>query len=350
MSKAAPLSLFRDIRRSWPGLLISVVCLAAVFYVADFEMLKEALRYADYIYFIPSILIFLVAIFTRTIAWRILLEKSVTVEQAFYALNEGYLLNNLLPFRLGEIGRSFLLSRTAGIGFLRVLSSILIERIFDLSMVVGILLITLPYVVGAQDWARPAALMMAGVLLIALLFFHWLARSRERALRWFAWLQNRIPLLARIRRNQIEAFFNGLSALTDLRRFLMVAGLLAFTWLLIVTHYYLALLAFVPEGKFLWAAFGIGVVGIGVAIPSAPGSVGIVQGVIVGVFPAIFGLDSSVALAYAITVHAIYLVVTSGLGLYGLMRDGQSLMRVYEQLRERLSGKTLESENDDREN
>ena len=77
--------------------------------------------------------------------------------------------------------------------------------------------------------------------------------------------------------------------------------------------------------------------GIGVAIPSAPGSVGIVQGVIVGVFPAIFGLDQSVALAYAITVHAIYLSVTSGLGLIGLMRDGQSLLQVYESVRKRLS-------------
>ena len=344
MSKPAALSIFREFRRSWPGFLVSIACLVAVFSIADFDTLKGALRFANYIYFIPSVLVFLIAIFTRTLAWRILLEKKASTRQAFFALNEGYLLNNLLPFRLGEVGRSFLLSRTAGIGFLRVLSSILIERIFDLSMVVGILLITLPYVVSAEEWARPAALTMAAVLLAALLFLHWLARSRERPLKWFAWLQERIRFLNRIRQTQIEAFFNGLSALTDLKRFLMVAGLLAFTWFLIVTHYYLALLAFVPEGKFLWAAFGIGVVGIGVAIPSAPGSVGIVQGVIVGVFPTIFGLDKSVALAYAITVHAIYLAVTSGLGLIGLMRDGESLLQLYEQLRGRLSGKTNESE------
>ena len=98
-----------------------------------------------------------------------------------------------------------------------------------------------------------------------------------------------------------------------------------------------------PEGKLLWAAFGIGVVGVGVAVPSAPGSLGIVQGVIVSVFPTLFDLDRSVALAYAITVHSIYLGVTSGLGLIGLLRDGQSLGSVYRDLRERMSRNQKES-------
>lgn len=337
MSSTSVPNIFRDLRRSWPGFLISILCLVAVFAIADFDRLGESLRYADYIYFIPSILVFLLAIVTRTFAWRILLDRSATPVQAFFALNEGYLLNNLLPFRLGEFGRGFLLSRTARIGFFRVLSSILIERIFDLSMVVGILLITLPFVVGAEAWARPTALTMAVLLVTALLLLHLLARNRMRALRWFQALQQRIALLNKVPARQLDTFFQGLSALTDLRRFLSVAFLLAVTWALIVYHYYLALLAFVPEGKLLWAAFGIGVVGVGVAVPSAPGSLGIVQGVIVSVFPALFEIDRSVALAYAITVHSIYLGVTSGLGLVGLMRDGQSLGSVYRDLRERMA-------------
>ncbi len=346
MSKVVARPILRDISRSWPGFLVSAVCLIAVFSIADFGKLRDAISLAEYSYFVPSVLVFLLAIFTRTIAWRILLERAATRSQAFFALNEGYLLNNLLPFRLGEVGRSFLLSRTAGIGFLRVLSSIVIERIFDLSMVVGILLITLPYVVKAEDWARPAALSMASILFAALLFFYWLARSRDRALQWFISLQQRFAVLRRIRPAQLDTFFHGLTALTDLRRFISVVLLIALTWLLIVYHYYLALLAFVPDAKFLWAAFGIGVVGIGVAIPSAPGSIGVVQGVIVGIFPALFGLDRSVALAYAITVHAIYLVVTSGLGLIGLMRDGRSLLQVYEQIRQRISGQSFGNEDD----
>jgi uncharacterized membrane protein YbhN (UPF0104 family) len=174
---------------------------------------------------------------------------------------------------------------------------------------------------------------MAIVLVATLVFLHLLARNRDRSMRGFGALQARIPLLRRFGRDQVTAFFDGLSVLTDLRRFLVVAGLLAITWGLIVWHYYLILLAFVPEAELSWAAVGLGVVGLGVAVPSAPGSIGVVQGVIVGVFPPLFGVDPAIALAYSITVHAIYLGVTSSIGLIGLVRDGRSLGAVYQDVR-----------------
>jgi len=89
-------------------------------------------------------------------------------------------LNNLLPFRLGEVGRAFLLSRKAGLGFWQVLSTIVIERILDLSMAVGLLFSTLPFVVGAT-WAREAAFLVGGMVILGLVVLYILARSRERA-------------------------------------------------------------------------------------------------------------------------------------------------------------------------
>jgi hypothetical protein len=237
------------------------------------------------------------------------------------------------------VGRAFLLSRSAGIGFLRVASSIVVERIFDLSLVVGTLLISLPFVVIPADWgsaAQSAALGIGGTLLGMLVFLHLLARHKARTFGWYARLQMRFAPLRRVPPARLETLFEGLSALADLRRFLTVLFLLALTWLLIIHHYYLVLLAFEPAGKFLWAAFGIGVVGLGVAIPSAPGSLGIVQGIIVTAFPLAFGIDYDAALAYSITVHSFYLATTSILGLVGLVRDGQSLGAVYQQVRARL--------------
>ncbi len=329
-------SIARDLRRSWPGLLVSAVLLVIVFAVVDLEALVDSLALADYRYFFPALLIFLVGLGVRTFAWRTLLQEAAGPKKTFFALNEGYLLNNLLPFRLGEFGRAFLLSRSAGIGFLRVLSSIAVERIFDLSLVVGVLLITLPFVVGAQEWARPAALSMGTALLLVFIFLHLLARNQDRARGWFQRLQQRLPPLRRIGVDQLDTLFQGLAALVDLRRFLLVLFSLGLTWLLVIYHYYLVLLAFVPHGEFLWAAFGIGVVGLGVAVPSAPGSVGVVQGVIVAVFPPLFGLSPAVALAYALTVHAFYLVVTSVLGLIGLALERESLTSVYGEIRTRI--------------
>ena len=57
------------------------------------------------------------------------------------------------------------------------------------------------------------------------------------------------------------------------------------------------------------------------------------QGAIVGVFPLVFGVDASTALAFSLTVHSLYLVITSGIGIYGLVRDGESLAELYRDVR-----------------
>ena len=100
--------------------------------------------------------------------------------------------------------------------------------------------------------------------------------------------------------------------------------------------YRLIALAFFPEAKFIWAAFGIGIVGLGVAIPAAPGGIGVVQASIVWVFT-LFGADESIALAYSILVHSIYLAITSAIGIIGLNLDGESLLDVYDQIRSRFA-------------
>jgi len=326
-------SFWTDIKRNWLGLLISAVCLIAVFSLVDFEEFKTALASADYRYIFPAVLVFLAGLLFRTFAWRTLLEERASPRQAFFALNQGYLLNNLLPFRLGEIGRGFLLSRAAQVGFLQVMSTIMIERVFDLLMVVGILAISLAYLVSARAAAGPLTLIVGITMLAGLLVLHLAARNRRRLVTGYAKLRERYRPLRRIAVRQVEMLFQGFAALTDLRRFVLVLLAMGCTWSLIVVHYYLLLLAFEPQGKLLWAAFGIGVVGLSVAVPSAPGSIGVVQGVIVWWFPAVFGVDPAVALAFSLAVHAIYLLITSGLGVLGLLLEGGSLRGLVDNVR-----------------
>ena len=325
-------TILKDLGRSWPGILISLVSLVVVFAIADFGELKDGLRLADYRYLPFAIGLFVLSIIARTFAWRTLLREQASVRRVFYTINEGYLLNNILPFRLGEVGRGFLMSRTTDIAFLEVMSTILIERAFDISIVVSLFLGTLPFVIGA-DWARPTAIAVGSVVVAALFVLHLLARNREWILRTFERLQTQYVTLRKVQIDQLDTFIQGLAALTNLKRFLCALSWMLVAWLLIVVEYYLILLAFVPGAKFIWSAFGISVVGLGVAVPAAPGSIGVVQGTLVAVF-SFFSFPPAIALAYSLTVHAIYLVLTSGLGIYGLWVDGDSLVTIYGQLRE----------------
>jgi uncharacterized protein (TIRG00374 family) len=311
--------------------LISAVCLAVVFYFADPRRLVEALRLADYRFVVLAIGLMLVWLLVRAIVWRTLLQDQASFKQVFFTINEGYLLNNILPFRLGEVGRAYLLSRKADLGFWQVFSSILIERSLDLALAAGLLLCTLPFVVGAT-WAREAALAAGVLVLLGLAVLYLMARNRAWSMAKFSLISTRWPRLGELTGERLEAFFNGLAVLTDGRRFVKAVGWILVDWFLAILEYYALLLAFFPQTQFLWAAFTLGVAALGIAAPSSPGAVGVYELSVVGAL-SLFGLDPSVALAFALTAHLINYLVTGLLGAYALSQEGETLIHLYHSVR-----------------
>ncbi len=83
--------------------------------------------------------------FVRAKAWQTLLRDRPTYKDVLYSAGEGYLLNNFLPFRLGELGRAFLLSRKSGLQFGEIIPTIVIERIVDLAFSAVILCLPYPF-------------------------------------------------------------------------------------------------------------------------------------------------------------------------------------------------------------
>jgi uncharacterized protein (TIRG00374 family) len=333
-------------KKSWlkllPGLVVSGLSLAGLLYLVDVKRLAEALRLADYrmvALIFPTTLLWLLV---RTVVWRTLLQEKATFSQVFFTLNEGYLLNNLLPFRLGEVGRAYLLSRKASIGsaeplgFMQVFSTIIIERALDVAMAAGLLLCTLPFVVsealgGRVDWALEAALAAGGLVVIGLGALYLLARYRVQAQAIFERSVSRWAFLRNFGARQLSAFLAGLAVLTDFRRFLRAVAWMAVNWAGAMLQYYLLLRAFFPDPTLLWVAFTLGVVALGVAAPSSPGAVGVMELAMVGALSA-FGLDRSSALAAALVAHIANILITGLLGVYALARDGLTLSGLYRQV------------------
>ncbi len=311
--------------------MVSLLSLAVVFYFADLGEMVQALRLADYRLVLAALGLAFVWLAVRSLAWRTLLQEQATYPQVFFTITEGYLLNNVLPFRLGEVGRAFLLGQKANLAFWQVFSTIIIERVLDLALAAGLLLSTLPFVVGAT-WAREAAWITAGLVTIGLALLYALARSRDWAVRRFAALSERWPFLRRVGAERLLAFFSGLGVLTRGRRFLLALAWVTLDWGIAAFQYYVLLLAFFPGAHFLWAAFSLGVGALGIAAPSSPGAVGVLELSLVGSL-ALFGLDPSVSLAFAVTTHLFNYVINGLLGAYALARDGQSLTGLYDRIR-----------------
>lgn len=308
-----------------------MICLAVVFYFVDLKGVVEALQLAEYRMVTLAFGVAILWLLVRGLVWRTLLQEQASYSQTFFTIAEGYLLNNLLPFRLGEVGRAFLLSQKAKLGFWQVFSTILIERVLDLAMAAGLLLSTLAFVVGAP-WAVQAAWVSAVLVISGLAMLYALARSRDWAERQLARLGARWPVLLKIGANRLESFFAGLEIITNGRRFLKAVLWMVIDWGVALLQYYLLLQAFFPDTRLLWAAFSLSIGALGIAAPSSPGAVGVLELSLIGAL-AVFGLDPSIALAFALVVHLFNYVINGTFGAIGLIQDGQSLSGLYRRIR-----------------
>lgn len=312
--------------------MISAISLVVVLYLAKPAQLYQALRLADFRLILVGTSAGLIWLAVRSIAWRTLLKNKASFEQVFFTVNEGYLLNNVLPFRLGEIARAFLLSHKARLNFWEVLPTIVIERILDIAFAAGLLLATLPFVVGGA-WARQAALVSVTLVITGLLMLYLLARNRQWAIASYGALSQRWPFLQKLGGRTLNALFEGLAVLTDSKLFLKAIFWFTLNWMIALGQYYIIFQAFLPQSQLLWAAFTLGAAALGIATPSSPGAVGVYELVVVGAL-ALFGVDAAPALALALTAHLSQFLLVGVLGTIGLARDGESLIGLYGRARQ----------------
>lgn len=331
MRDGSPPSVRQDWRRLLPGLLVSAAALGIVLYLAKPGRMIAALRQANFPLVVGGGLITLVWLLVRGMAWRTLLQDKVSLSQTFFTLNEGYLLNNFLPLRLGEVSRAYLLGQKSGLGFWRVLSSILLERGLDVLLTVAMLLGALPFVAGVTS-ARGAALGVGGVMLAAMAALFLVAHYPDRFLRLYERLTSRAGFLARLGHQVLPKFTSGLQVLTEPRRFLLAGGWFLLNLAVAIAQYYVIMLAFFPHARPLWAIFCLAVAALGLALPSSPGGIGVFEGAVMGAL-AVFKLDPGTALAYAFTLHFWNFAITGLLGSYALAREGESILHLYDRVR-----------------
>ena len=324
----------KDAKRWLPGAIISIILIAAILSVVDLRDMADAIRNANYFFLLLAMLMGFVWIAVRAQVWRTLLRDKPSYRDTFWTVGEGYILNNFLPFRLGEIGRAFLLSRKAGMQFMEVLPTIVIERAMDLGYSAVIFLSVIPFIFSGGTEGNDAQRIgvIAGVVvLIGFILLYILARSNQWALDLFHKLSARWPALQRFGGNFLESFFAGLSVLTDGWLFVRFLFWMTFNWILAIVSYYFIIRAFFPQTQVTWAMFGLGAAAFGGAIPSLPGAVGTFEGAFGGALT-LLTADKSTSFAAALTAR-LYNYLNSGvIGGIGLAREGETLSGVYKQL------------------
>jgi glycosyltransferase 2 family protein len=321
----------KDWKRWLPGAVISIGLIAVFLYFVDLGEMVEAVRNANYLFLGIAMIIGFIWMAIRAQVWRTLLRDRPSYSAVFWTVGEGYILNNFLPFRLGEIGRAFLLSRKSDMKFMEILPTIVIERAMDLGYSAIVLLAAIPFVVGAEG-AERIGVIVGIVILLGFILLYILARSNKWALDLFHKLSARWPVLQRAGGSFLESFFAGLSVLTDGWLFLRFIFWMTLNWATAIVSYYFIIRAFFPETQVTWAMFGLGAAAFGGAIPSLPGAVGTFEGAFGGALVLLTGNESA-SFAAALTGR-LYNYINSGVvGGIGLAREGQTLSGIYEQLK-----------------
>lgn len=319
------------LRRSrYLGFVVTGGFIVLLLWKTDIHELRAALASANYFWVALIVVCILLSYTFRTIRWGWILRptRQLPFRALLPVLFIGFMANNLLPARIGELVRAYALGQKTGLSKSLGLATILVERLCDgvtLVAVLGLVALLFPL----PSWARQAGYVAGGLFFVVVLGALLVLASEERALDLLARACKPLPArLANGLQIKAAAFVVGLRALRSGRNLLLIVGWSVVIWSVETTSYVLVMRSFNPvltSGTPLIAALlMMSMVNLGSLIPSAPGYVGVFQ--FFGVLAlSAFGVPTGIALAIAIVSQAVQWVTVTGIGLAFVARESMSL-------------------------
>jgi uncharacterized protein (TIRG00374 family) len=341
-------------KRVWLGLAVSIVCLWLVFRSLDPAALGVALAQANFLYVLPAVAVYFLGVWLRSVRWGLLLRPALRGGQApgarrqqtgayrlppppnprplpparvpstgrlFRVLVIGFTVNNLLPARLGEVARAYLLWRGERIEPGATIATIVLERVLDgltLCAFAGVAALLVPF---PADLQRAAWITAAGFLAVTLGLVGFLLLPGPfvgLALRVLRLLPERF---AHLGERLVHSFVDGLAILRQGHALAAVLGLSLLAWLAEAGMYYVIMLGFPFPARPEAALLGASAANFGAMIPSSPGYVGTFDLPLQIVLTEVFDVPLAQATSYTLVLHAALVVPVVLLGLCFLWQE-----------------------------
>lgn len=308
------------------GLGLGLLVLAFVNLNLNYEALADGFRNANYFWIAAAILVSIASHWVRALRWNLMLEplgNRPPALNAFNAVMIGYLFNFAIP-RMGEISRCGVLNRTDHIPVQNSLGTVVVERVFDMLLLLlitlGVLVVEFNTLYGffEETFFRPVLERFSGIspaaiwiitLLAALfvfIFFRLLRRFKT-----FPPVQKAM--------NLIKGFGQGIASVFKLRSpgsFILQTVLI---WVLYFFNTYFYLLAFdATDSIGVAAAMSILVVGtFGFAAPVS-GGIGAYH-IFVAKGLALYGISSVNGGIFGFVSHGMQMLMILVVGTFSLI-------------------------------
>lgn len=323
-------------------LLFSVLALYLALRGINFEDVGSALEQVAWIWLVPTLLLILGTLAIRAARWRVLLGRTISLRDAFGLIGIGYLISGVLPLRAGDPARAVGASLRGPISALAALSTVVVERVLDMLLIVLLLLATLPFVPGLRDYLTTGQvsgflsfdliLALSGVAALGILVvFVLIALLPERTVRLAEGLLARLHVANPDRWLQpLRNVLKGLSALRSARDGLAIVLWSILLWVVSGLYFFTtmeACRAFIPNPSPLKSLVALWASAFGMVFP-ATGGIGSFHFAVREALYWGFNIQRDQGFAYAVLIHAFPYVSGIVLGVVGLLTFGMSLRRL----------------------
>jgi glycosyltransferase 2 family protein len=306
----------------WISIFISMFFVILIFYEVDFAKTKEALQSADYIYLPLAIALSLVTNIFRTYRWKYIINpiKHISTKSLFAGVSIGYMANNLLPARLGEFVRAYIMGKKENISKSSTLATILLERISD-GLALLFFLGIISFLFSLPLWIKQAGIAAGAFFLLLSIFLFLLMTKNSQVVKnvqKFVGIFS--PKLANEAGRLLNLFLIGLVVINHKRSIFLVFLYSIIVWLVEAVTYFVVSLSFGINLPIYVPILVVVIVNIGILIPSAPGYIGAFEFFCISAL-AIFSVEQSIALSFAIVLHAVLFVPITAIGIFYFWKE-----------------------------
>ena len=313
------------------GLVVSAVFLWLAVRGIQWSEFSTSLAQTRWILLVPGIAFTMLGHFGRALRWKTMMDpiKRCRIASLWSATAIAFMVNNLLPARLGEFVRAFAIGRSERVSRSASFATIVYERVVDVFVLIILLWYCMLRIAGPPWLERSAQILVAfNLVLFALLFgmVRWRGHFRALVARAFRPLP---PETQRRLHTAADSFVDGLGVVTRPASLFPIALLSVVVWGCAVLGVYFCVLAFDFPVPFLASVFLIVIISIGSMIPSAPAFLGTMQyACVIGL--AAFGVQRADALAYSTVYHASQFFPITLTGAYCAWRSHLSISELSE--------------------
>lgn len=297
------------------GLIISIIFVYLLLRNIDFFELWNTLKNINVIYLLLAIIFAVIDLYFRAYKWKTILVDKVNLNNASKSFFFGFALNSIFPFRLGDIGRTFVIKKNIAIR--QGLGAVIFERIIEGLTLVFCFALVLFLFAQKSSFLYKIFYLVLIIFTVALLCLIILLLFRDLL----------INLLKRIKLKSLADTCNlvvsGFENIKNIDYFVKVIILTFIMWLISFFMFYFVSLALNLKLSFYIVMFCVIMLNFAIILPSAPGGIGLVEYVLMLTL-GLFTITNSFALSFAILIRLI-LTLQGLLSIYlvgfGIFKD-----------------------------